>query len=76
MATIKKRQDPGTDGNQDVQSPPLSAEKRKGSLVGAEGRPVSEYPGWDPENGVLAMHGPSLRPSRLVDEAARRRSSQ
>ena len=44
-----------------------------GVLVGAEGLPISDYAGWDPERGGLVHGDPGKQALGLVNEAAAKR---
>ena len=41
--------------------------------VGAQGVPLSAYPGWDAERGVFVQDDPRKRPSALIKQLAKRR---
>jgi hypothetical protein len=44
-----------------------------GALVGAEGLPISDYAGWDPERGGWVHGDPGKQALDLVNEAAAKR---
>lgn len=56
-------------------TPAQPAGDASGSLIGAEGKPLSAYPGWDPKRGVFVQHDPAKRPSALLARHRKKRKT-